>query len=652
MLLGRAARCHGAMDGDWIVAAMRMLLTDAELTPGRSMAIPAQMTGAVLKTWDATSLARILTPPEQNRNISEAGSGCPDLDPRKPMSTEIHVLFQGTLPTKAALTRAMKELGFPLTISPPTDSLEKQSGFMPMRFRREETGVEFDVFTGRTDIEDLAGDRADDIDPRFDRSANFRWGGDENEMICGVCAAAALAMLVGGAVLDDDAEVLSVDEAIAWAKKHLHDATPPAKRGGTRPADIKRYLKPLLKERNDLALIGRRLVIKPVRHILRGALFGQTGSKYCFRIWRYIQGLYERGADVAVGDGDFDFGPSWDVWQPHFEPALMDVLAEDVFERVGQVTTVEELADEVAGSRRFSTAEFVTRLLLAGERDRAEAYVQQQVEQLESENPPQVWRIKDLRWHLGVDIEALCAASHAREARAAKTLQIEHIWEPSPFPVELPAAERRAKSAEPLFIPRPWIARPAWLLQELPDQVGETRYAKGFFIRKGRPVLIASLSAEQAADRHHNSEPYALATRLSEGLALLLARDGEDRDDPARRPEYVSLGGFFLRLQGSAVVAAATFYQADDDEKMLELSSIDILDNRSQEWTWSWSLRRRESTESIRDYRGDETVVNANPITDADIALLTCPKPAFGDFEAAVAMVITALRSRGYGEIS
>jgi hypothetical protein len=28
------------------------------------------------------------------------------------------------------------------------------------------------------------------IEPGFDRSANFRWGGDETEMLAGMCAAA------------------------------------------------------------------------------------------------------------------------------------------------------------------------------------------------------------------------------------------------------------------------------------------------------------------------------------------------------------------------------------------------------------------------------------------------------------------------------
>src|SRR5882724_12144517 len=84
----------------------------------------------------------------------------------------------------------MADLGFPLTIT--AGSLEKQRGFMPMRLRREETGVEFDVFNDRAAVEELGGR---DIDPRFERSANFRWGGDEEEMLAGLCAAAALVKL-------------------------------------------------------------------------------------------------------------------------------------------------------------------------------------------------------------------------------------------------------------------------------------------------------------------------------------------------------------------------------------------------------------------------------------------------------------------------
>ena len=36
------------------------------------------------------------------------------------MSMETHVFFRGKLPTKSALSRAMKELGFPFSITPST----------------------------------------------------------------------------------------------------------------------------------------------------------------------------------------------------------------------------------------------------------------------------------------------------------------------------------------------------------------------------------------------------------------------------------------------------------------------------------------------------------------------------------------------------
>lgn len=131
------------------------------------------------------------------------------------MSMEINVLFSGALPSKAALEGALQELGFPLTIEPADGSLEDQSGFMPMGWRGKRTGVEFDVFDGRDAIDEF---EVDGIDPRFDRSANFRWGGDFDECVCALCGAAALAKLVNGVVLDDGGDLLSVERATEQAR--------------------------------------------------------------------------------------------------------------------------------------------------------------------------------------------------------------------------------------------------------------------------------------------------------------------------------------------------------------------------------------------------------------------------------------------------
>ena len=99
-------------------------------------------------------------------------------------------------------------------------------------------------------------------------------------MLCGMCACAALATLVDGLVLDEFSHrPLSPDEAIQSARTTLASVrrrrdtrgTP-----GTRPSDLRRYLKPLLKVRDDLVLIERHLVIRPVHHLLRGVFFDRS----------------------------------------------------------------------------------------------------------------------------------------------------------------------------------------------------------------------------------------------------------------------------------------------------------------------------------------------------------------------------------------
>ena len=193
---------------------------------------------------------------------------------------ETHIFFRGKLPTRAALSRAMKELGFPFSISPSTGSLEQQSGFMQMKRRGEETGVEFDVYSDHAAVEEFADVG---VDAGFERRASLRWGGDFQEAVAGMAAAAALAKLMNGVVFyEAEDKLLSADDAITLARKNLRELIKPedAKHPGTRPADLKRYLKPLLKQRSDLVLIGRLLIIRPVRHIVRGSSVSLTSTSF------------------------------------------------------------------------------------------------------------------------------------------------------------------------------------------------------------------------------------------------------------------------------------------------------------------------------------------------------------------------------------
>jgi hypothetical protein len=249
------------------------------------------------------------------------------------MSTETHVFLRGKLPSKAALSRAMKELDFPFSIKPATGSLEQQSGFMPMLRGREETGVEFDVYNDHDAVEEFADAG---VDQSFEQRASFRWGGSFQEAVAGMCAAAALAKLTNGIVFDEaEGKLLSVDEAIALARRNLETLLKPEPEPhlGTRPADIKRYLKPLLKQRSDLALMGRLLIMRPVRHLLRGVFFDRTSDKYRFQVVRYITPLFP--VEGGFGYRQEIHSVEWKVWQPYFKdmPIRSPRISSSVLER-------------------------------------------------------------------------------------------------------------------------------------------------------------------------------------------------------------------------------------------------------------------------------------------------------------------------------
>ena len=494
------------------------------------------------------------------------------------MSSELHVLFSGKVPTKAALTRAMKELGFPVTIPAGSKPLAQQSGYLPMKLRREESGVEVDVSDDRSVVEEIAGKH---FDPRSERCVSFRWGGDEREMLCGQCTAAALAKLVDGIVRDDDGGHLSADQAIADARQSLSRVKPAEPRYGTRPADIKRYMKPLLELRSDLVLKGRLLLIRPLRHLLRGVCLASAG-KHHFRLYPVL-GLIHEPPLIGIGAAERTHEGAWKVWQPHFAPLLLDVLATDVFGPLGRVTTLDEVATDFltgwhpAGIRWRKVGADIATLIVAGEMDRAAEFVQK----FERETPYEEVKL-ELRseWErLTADVDGLCAKLHAQEAELVKAWKLENIWEPSPFPVELPVAERVSRSADPAFSTTPWIAPPSWLWQKLPTEPGEVRFAKKVLRRGGDIILTAALSREEAEERHRALEDYVMVARLADGFLLLIGLSGWDRNDPEALNHVATwspAASLAIELRGHSHVARARTSTDWDHTSVVEIEFVDV----------------------------------------------------------------------------
>jgi hypothetical protein len=434
--------------------------------------------------------------------------------------------------------------------------------------------------------------------------------------------------------------------AIAFAKKHLTAIVKPHekdKRPGTRPADIKRYLKPLLKMRSDLVLVHRRVVVRPVRHLLRGALLDQTSDKYSFRMWCYIMPLFA-GSEGSVGFGDYFGVANCPVWQPHFEPLLMDALAEDVFAPLGNVTTLADFPAVIQRNRFLEQT--VTGLVLAGEQERALEYVEQ-VERDDQMSEYGKGLVRKQWERVSGDIEALCAEAHAREAETIKALKLEHIWEPSPFPVELPAGERTAHLAEPVFSTVPWVSRPSWLLEEVPQKPDEVRFAKDTHYRNGRVLLQVPLTREQAEQRHRGLETYSLAVRLPDGFLLLIKRHGWDRNDPefpTHHPDYRPAPRFTIGFYGPSRDFQVSAHENEEDPGLIELWQI-----RAPKWLYYGILNKDERT--IHDWRSGEKIYSSVPLTAAERDLIRCPMPGFGEYTALVARIRSLLEHAGYGEL-
>ena len=562
------------------------------------------------------------------------------------MSMEAHVFFRGKLPTKAALSRAMKELGFPFSITPSTGSLEQQSGFMPMKRRGEETGVEFDVYSDHAAVEEFADVG---VDAGFERRASLRWGGDFQEAVAGMAAAAALAKLMDGLVLDEaEDKLLSADDAIALARRNLQELVKPedAKHPGTRPADLKRYLKPLLKQRSDLMLIGRLLLIRPVRHIVRGVFFGRTSDKYLFNLHVIVRLLVEPGDRKFLrGEVDID---NCRVWDPEFPALLFHVLDQDVFSKLANIRSLAEVDRDLGNGNEWKIAGFdatVTALVLAGCGERAKELIDSFEAQSGNKERWQTWS-RNQRALLDRDAASLGGEFRSEEEKIARVHRLGDAWEPSPFPIEVPEVEREQRCDEPPFPAQPWIAPPPGLVNAPPTQPGEVRFASKSLRRQGGLVLVVALTREEAEERHRAGQDYVLAMRRpDESLLVVRHHGGWSPHDPER-------SRYSYRLHVELHDSEGRFLHASIHEKIhrpgvLEMWSIDVHRKFGHRKIWNVYNDTRARTITIRESRTASDGYTERPMTDAEFDLCEFAEPEFDDFNELWRRVETFLEREG-----
>lgn len=220
----------------------------------------------------------------------------------------------------------------------------------------------------------------------------------------------------------------------------------------TTVADVKRLVQPLLERNPDLALVGRLLVVKPVRHLLRGVYIDRSLDPSIFTPTWAVIFLFEPADSFTFNWGDrlylVSHGP-WDVSNKETRTAMTEEIESTA---LPILRPIESLDDFVALSSRdrfpskalegYHLRKIVVDVA-RGDLDSARAICAELVggRTLWSRAPrmrEDFERItKTLCPLIGAnDKPALAALLHQWEAHSVEKLKLGHLWEPTSFPLE------------------------------------------------------------------------------------------------------------------------------------------------------------------------------------------------------------------------
>jgi hypothetical protein len=218
----------------------------------------------------------------------------------------------------------------------------------------------------------------------------------------------------------------------------------------TTAAQVKKLLRPLLERNTDTTLVGRRLVLKPLTHILRSAFIDSSSNKDRFTPTWEVNMMFERDSSGGPTWGREiypTFNGNWLLTRPGISEATCERIEEIALPILRSVASIDDFVAFTTKERFPSTwlDAFPFRRIyadialgdlkaanescerVAKERERSD-YIAEILDPIIHD----IWPLVRKR-----DKAALAKMLHQWEAEAAKRMKLEHIWEPTPFPLEL-----------------------------------------------------------------------------------------------------------------------------------------------------------------------------------------------------------------------
>jgi hypothetical protein len=233
----------------------------------------------------------------------------------------------------------------------------------------------------------------------------------------------------------------------------------------TTAAQVSKALQPILDRHSDVALVERWLNVKPVRHVFRGVLVDRTSQRNRFEPRWSVVHLFELRSSAFFNWGSSQVPPYllppfrglWEWSRPDVAPALQDVVEKDALPKLRSIDCIDDLMEHlVAYYRQHGIVDAPplydwphVKLIFdvaMGKLERAQKPCKEWVPKLMgksffkgyAEDQAAVGRLKELsdRYH-AADLHGLAKLLHEWEATTVRNLKIQHLWEPTPFPLGL-----------------------------------------------------------------------------------------------------------------------------------------------------------------------------------------------------------------------
>ena len=219
----------------------------------------------------------------------------------------------------------------------------------------------------------------------------------------------------------------------------------------TTVAQVKQVVQPLLQRNPDLVLVGRRVIIKPVRHILRGiTLMRSINPSLFIPAWAVIF-PFEPIDSFSLNWGERIYKVTWDVTNPDLPAKMCEAIEEQALPLLRPIETIDDFVGFATEERFCHTYldQYEHRKIFVdiarGDLDSARSICEYMAtdhakrKYLPLKMDEEYNRItKELCPLIAKnDCAGLARLLHKYEEGSVRAMKLEKYWEPTPFPIEL-----------------------------------------------------------------------------------------------------------------------------------------------------------------------------------------------------------------------